>query len=370
VRKTLIAIGLIVLLLIAAPFFIPSESIRIAAEDAASRALGAKVSIEDMSVRLLPMPGVTIRKAVVHAVKEAFPRLKVESGSISLALRPLLRGEIESRQISFNGIFLRISDKARGKAVRAIWIDKLKGTVHLTENKLSLSDWQARLYGGRIKVDAEVSPLDGKVRRISGEAHAAGIQARRLLRDAARQTRLGGTLSSDLKFSASGAEETAFRSSLKVDGPVHLRKGNIYQIELKGVASMLVPGASKGKGDIAYRSLDLELQVRGRDVYARNIRLDSNVANVQGNMAIKEDKSLGGNIGISSLGGLVGIKLRIGGTVDTPRVYPAPSALIGGAIGAGVAGPAGAAVGATVGGSIGTVIEKIGGGLKGLLGGK
>ena len=278
-NKTLIAIGVIVLL-ITAPFFIPSEGVRKAAEDAASEAFGAKVSIEALSVQLLPTPGVTIKNAALHDVDGGFPRLKVESGRVSLALLPLLSGQIKTRAISFNNIFLRISKKARGKAVLAIWIDKLKGTVYLDEDKLNLLNWQAQLYGGKIELDAEVlplkgdevTPLEGEAHTISGEMHAVGIAARRLLRDAAGHTKLGGTLSSDLKFSATGADEDALYRSLMVDGPIHLRKGSIYQIELKGIASMLVPGSSKGKGDIAYRNLDLELQVRGRDVYARNMR--------------------------------------------------------------------------------------------------
>ena len=333
--KALISIGVIVLLLIAAPFFIPSEGIRIAAEDAASEVFGAKVSIESLSVRLLPTPGVTIKNAALHDVEGGFPRLKVESGRVSLALLPLLSGEIKTRGINFNNLFLRISEKARGKAVRAIWIDKLKGTVYLDEDKLNLLNWQAQLYGGKIELDAEVLPLKGdavtpledETHTISGEMHAVGIDARRLLRDAAGHTKLGGTLSSDLKFSAGGADEDALYRSLRIDGPIHLRKGSIYQVELKGIASVLVPGSSKGRGDIAYRNIDLELQIRGRDVYARNMRLDSDVADVHGNMAIKENESLEGDIGISTLGGLIDVKLRIGGTVDLPLVLPAlPSA--------------------------------------------
>ena len=41
-------------------------------------------------------------------------------------------------------------------------------------------------------------------------------------------------------------------------------------------------------------------------------------------MAIKEDESLEGEIGITALGGLIDVKLRIGGTVDEPQVLPPP----------------------------------------------
>jgi len=367
VRKALIAIGMIVLLLIAAPFFIPSESIRIAVEGASSEALGARVSIKVLSVRLLPVPGVTIRNAVMRDAKKGLPRLKVESGSVSLALMPLFRGKIRTRRISFKNIFLRLSEKARGKAVRAIWIDKFRGAVHMGKERLKLSNWQARLYGGKLEFDAEMSPLKGKARKISGKAHIEGIQVRRLLRDAARQTKLSGTLSSDIRFSARGADYIAMKRTLHVDGPVHLQQGALHTVKLKGSALMLVPGKGK-QVNIAYRKFDLLLQVRGQNIHARDIRLDSNVLDATGNVAINSRGKLDGEIKAASLGGLVGARLRVGGTIDKPLIYPDTSTLIGGAIGAGVAGPAGAMVGATVGGSIGSAVKKIGDSLKGLLG--
>ncbi len=367
-NKALITFSVVLMLLIAAPFYIPSEDVRIAAEEVASEALGARVSIEALSVRLLPMPGVTIKNAVMHDVKSGVPRLKVGSGSVSVALEPLLYGQVETRGISFKDITLRISEVASGKDVRTIRIDKLTGSIRLADGRLRLPNWQARLYGGKVDLNAEISPLEGKDRTISGEAHAGGIQIRPLLADAAGQKRLSGRLSSDLKFSASGTDEKALRSSLRVDGPAHLRKGNIYQVELHGIASMLVSGSSRSKGVIAYRNLDLELQVRGRDVYAKNVRLNSDVMDATGHVAIKSNKKLNGEIEVDSLGGLIDVKLRIGGAIDRPRVLPAPSTLIGGVIGAGV--ESGAAVGEKAMDVVGTAVKTIGSGIKKLLDGK
>jgi len=58
--------------------------------------------------------------------------------------------------------------------------------------------------------------------------------------------------------------------------------------------------------------------------------------------------------------------LLVGGTTKSPRIYPAPSSLIGGTIGATIGGPAGAAVGSKIGGAAGNAVESIGSGIKGL----
>jgi outer membrane lipoprotein SlyB len=66
--------------------------------------------------------------------------------------------------------------------------------------------------------------------------------------------------------------------------------------------------------------------------------------------------------------GLSGAKLMVGGTTESPRIYPAPSSLIGGTIGATIGGPTGAAVGSKIGGAVGNTVESIGGGIKNLFG--
>jgi outer membrane lipoprotein SlyB len=60
----------------------------------------------------------------------------------------------------------------------------------------------------------------------------------------------------------------------------------------------------------------------------------------------------------------VGATLLVGGTTDSPLIFPAPSSLIGSVIGGSVGGPVGAAIGAKAG----EVLEDIGGAVKGIFG--
>ncbi len=64
----------------------------------------------------------------------------------------------------------------------------------------------------------------------------------------------------------------------------------------------------------------------------------------------------------------MGATLLVGGTTDSPLIFPAPSSLIGGVIGGSVGGPVGAAIGAKAGSKAGEVLEDIGGAVKGIFG--
>jgi len=80
-RKLLIALGVILAILIVVPLLIPSDGIRRAAEDAASGASGMQVRIDSLGFRLLPSPGLSIRRVTVSDVKNGTPRLAVASAS-------------------------------------------------------------------------------------------------------------------------------------------------------------------------------------------------------------------------------------------------------------------------------------------------
>jgi len=96
--------------------------------------------------------------------------------------------------------------------------------------------------------------------------------------------------------------------------------------------------------------------------------LQSSHLDATGQVHIAASKKINGEIQTSGTAGLSGATLLVGGTTDAPRVFPAPSSLIGGAIGGTIAGPAGAAVGSKVGSAAGNVVEGVGDAVKGFFG--
>lgn len=367
-KKVLIGLAALLVLLLIIPFLIPSDSIKAKVEEAASEASGMKVTIGSLHLKIIPVPGVSVSDVAVADVPGGMPKVKVGSGTVSVAVMPLFSGQVELNGIRFSDIHLRVTEKAKGKDAHSILVNHVVGKVRLNGDKLTLPDWQAQLYKGKVDLHAEIAPLEGKERTIKATIQTSGIRMEPLITDATGQKRMSGTLTSEMKITAKGADDKAIQRSLRVDGPVKLAKGVFYGVSLKGGASMLIPGGNNS-GDIRYDKMDTQVKVRGQDIRADNMSLVSDVLDAKGNVHIQSNKKLEGQIEVSSTMGLTGAKLLVGGTTDTPLIYPAPSSMIGGVIGGSVGGTAGAAVGAKVGGSVGSAVEGVTSGIGSLFGG-
>lgn len=363
-RRILLALLILVLLLAAVPFLIPSNSYRQAAEKAATKELGMPVSIGALHFRVLPVPGLSVAHVALVDVPGGVPRVSIGSGRVAVAVEPLFHKHVELTGITFKDIALRVSKLAKGGGVHTVHIDRLTGAVHLTGGVLDMPNWKASLYGGTVRMHARLAPLTGKDSRLTATVKAADIHIQPLLRDAAGQGRVRGLFASDLKIAADAADQQALERSLRVDGPVHLTKGQLSGLEMQASAAALLLGGNIAGGPVAFDRLDTQLKVRGRDVWLNDIVLDSSRLDAKGHVRIAADKHLGGEIETSGMKGLTGTKLLIAGTTDHPRIYPAPSSLIGGVIGGTIAGPAGAAVGSKVGSDASNVVQGVGKALK------
>jgi uncharacterized protein involved in outer membrane biogenesis len=369
VRYTVITVGLLLLIVIATPFLIPADQIRRVVEEEATRAAGMPVKIGSLSVSIIPTPSLSIKQLTVEDVKGGMPKLSVGSGSLAVELAPLFDGRAEVSGITFKDITLRVSEQARGKNVHVVHINRVTGTIKLAEDLLTMPNWKVNLYNGSIVLNARLTPLEGKKRTLTADINASEIQILPLMKDAAGQDKVSGTFASTLKISARGADEKAMQRSLKVDGPVKMTKGQFEGIGLSGVAAALVHGNVTGaSGAILFDVFKTQLQVRGQDIYLKEIVLDASAFKASGHVAIKASGKLDGEINTSGMKGLSGAKLMVGGTTESPRIYPAPSSLIGGTIGATIGGPTGAAIGSKVGGAAGSAVEGIGRGIKSLFG--
>ena len=369
VRYILVVVGLILLAAVATPFLIPADQIRLVVEEEASKAAGMPVQIETLSVSILPTPSLSITNLTLMDVEGGTPKLTVGSGALAVELGPLFDGRAEVSGITFKEIVLRVSEQAKGKAVHVMRIDKVTGAINLSEDKLTMPNWEANLYKGTVVLNAELTPLDGNERTLTADINAGDVQMLPLMKDAAGQDKVSGAFDSTLKISAKGADEKAMQRSLKVDGPVQLSKGQFEGIGLSGVAAALVHGNVTGAGSaILFDVFKTQLKVRGEDIYLNDIALNSSAFNADGQVLIKGNGKLDGEITTSGMKGLAGAKLMVGGTTESPSIYPAPSSLIGGTIGATIGGPAGAAIGSKIGGAAGSAVEGVGGAIKGLFG--
>lgn len=361
-------VGLIIAVIIAIPFFISADQIKQVVESEASKATGMPVTIETLDISVTP-PSLAITNLKLTDVEGGTPKMVVESGEIAVELDPLFDGRVETSGITFRNISLRVSEAARGKEVHVVHIDEVTGAVLLNKEALTMPGWKVKLYTGQVDMEAKLTPLEGKERTLTADVVTTGIQMLPLLKDAAGQDKVSGTFNSKLKLSTSGEDEKKMQRSLKVDGPVELTNGQFEGVGLSGVAAALVHGNVTGaSGAILFDTFNTQLKVRGQDIYLQNINLLSSAFNAEGFVDIKGTGALKGEIKTSGMKGLSGATLLVGGTTESPKIYPAPSSAIGGVIGATVGGPAGAAVGSKVGGVVGDAVEGVGKGIKSLFG--
>jgi len=365
-KYLLVALALLVSMAIALPMLVPVDTIRQEAEKAVSEASGMQVRIGGMSLSLFPLPGLSVAEIVVEDVPGATPRAVVASGTLTVALAPLFDERVELQSIRFNAIDLRVSEQASGSEVHVVHIDSVTGAVQLSQGELKLLQWQGDLYGGKINLDAVISPLSGD-RNVTAQISCDGLQLRPLLSDASGRDNLSGTLSTLLDVSTHGRNDKAFQRNLKADGPVHLNNGTLAGMGLEGPAVALVHGKLGGE-TIEYESLKFKLIVRGMARWLNGIALTSSHLNATGQIHIAGSGKMDGEIATSGIAGLTGAKLIVAGSTEQPRIFPAPSSLLGGAIGGTIAGPAGAAVGSKVGSSAGNMVEGVGNTVKGLFG--
>jgi len=332
-RYVLLALGCMLVLLIVIPLLIPTENIRQAAEKLASDAAGMPVKIAGLSLRALPAPAMSVAGLKIIDTKGGTPKLAVAAGSISLALKPLFGGRVELTAVSFRNITLRVSEQA-GKTTRTIHIDKVTGSVKWAGGKLELPRWKARLYSGTAYMDAELSPLKGAGRKLSGRVKATGIQLRSLLTDVAGIEKVSGMLSSTLDVEATGAEAKAMLGSLRVDGPIHMADVKIAKMDASHVLKDNKPGQVKlqlKQKPAEFKFLNMVLHMRGKDASLEDIALYSSRLEATGKITVKNGSQLEGRISPSGLPGLIGMTMLVSGTLEHPEMHAAPPAMKGAA---------------------------------------
>lgn len=105
----LLVLGGLAALLLTAPLILNQERYRGLLADRASRLLNREVKAESLRVRLLPRPGATIRGLTV-ADRAPWSRtfIEAESLTVNLKLLPLLRGDLQVRQIRIDQPRIRL----------------------------------------------------------------------------------------------------------------------------------------------------------------------------------------------------------------------------------------------------------------------
>ncbi len=109
VLAALAAVGAIAALLLIAPFLLNQERYRGLLVDRVSRQLNRQVAAEGLRIRLLPSPGASILGVTIaDRAPWSRPFIEAERLDVSLKLLPLLRGDVQVRQIRIDRPRIRV----------------------------------------------------------------------------------------------------------------------------------------------------------------------------------------------------------------------------------------------------------------------
>lgn len=402
-----------------------SDGFRQRVEREATAALGVPVTLSRVAVDVFPLPAVALegltiqaKPALTLARVEARP---VWSALLSgrLAVATLIVREAVLPQTTIVLLGARIQDPARkpdaqgtdGEATDFSWLPRrivlddvtwigAQGRSSTVQAELALDDdgWPAvatvavvrgalqglkadlqreadKATAWNLKVDVGGGTLQGPLKVTLPEP---GAKARDLVFEGALETRgvevsaltapsrtLTGRLDASTTLSARinpKAGAASITDALRSQTRFTVNNAVLQGVDLaKAVATV---GLSRG-GSTELDTLAGQVRTRGQLVELTNLVASSGVLAATGEVTVAPSKALSGRVRVDVTsgtgGGVVGVPLVVGGTVDEPSVSLSRSALLGAAIGTALMPGVGTGAGANLG-------DRLGEGLKDLFG--
>lgn len=231
-----------------------------------------------------------------------------------------------------------------GPAIRFDELD-IKGFAHAKGAELNAIS--GKLYGGTLS--GKVRMTAGKDLDLRGSLDLRNIEVKQPVGLLSPTTRVSGRLDAKPVFSSRAKNAGQLGEALKLETPFTVHDGVLYGFDLKGAATSF--GRQRSGGETRFQELAGHL-VADRGAYRfTDLRVASSGVAAQGNVTIAASKALSGqlNTNISALGKGTSIPLVVGGTLDSPLLYPNPSALAGAAAGTLILPGVGTAAGAKLG---------------------
>jgi uncharacterized protein involved in outer membrane biogenesis len=194
---------------------------------------------------------------------------------------------------------------------------------------------------------------------LQGQFDAANVEVAALT---APSRTLTGRLEARTTLNAEFRELSGLADAMQSQTKFTVHNAVVHGIDLAQAVKSV--GLNRG-GETRLDTLAGNVSTRGRAVQLTNLVATSGALSANGNIAMAPDKTLSGRVTVdlaaAAAGGVIGVPLAVGGTLDSPSVTLTRGALLGAAIGTAVAPGVGTGAGAKLG-------DRLGEGLKGLFG--
>ena len=246
-----------------------------------------------------------------------------------------------------------LPEKVSIKIVKGAWI----GTQALLDR--SASGWilDLEIGGGSVTGPLQLQlPVGGRPSQeyvFGGQLETRGVEVSALTSPARVLT---GKLEASSMLSAKAGSLAGLIDAMQTATRFTVRGATVHGLDLaKAVSSV---GLNRG-GQTALDQLSGELNTQGRAAQVSKLVASSGVLTVRGAVSISATRTLGGQVDVALVGGVVGVPLALGGTLDAPTVNLSRSALVGAVLGTTVLPGAGTAAGAKLGDRIGQGLNKL-----------
>lgn len=388
-----------------------SADLRASVEAEASAALGVRVTAQRLHTSFWPLPGAAVDGLVVHTQ----PPLSAQTVQARPALDALLRGRLELATLTVEGAQLpqagvdrllaalqkkeRDGKKTRGSEpdstmrpgilprrviVRALTWTPAGGAPMTLDASVRLDDdllpaqadlrllrgrlsgaqatlvreapgrWQLRADVGGGRITGPLTLTSAAAQRgpwtLGGELQTAGVEVAALTAPARP---LSGRLDARTQLQARAATPGALAEALQTQTQFTVRGATVHGLDLARAVKTL--GTSRG-GETRLDQLDGEVRTQGKAVRVERLVARSGVLAARGQVAVSASRALSGQVSVDLAGGVVGVPLVLGGTVDAPEVTLTRGALVGGALGTAVLPGVGTGAGAKLGDRLGRML--------------
>lgn len=237
---------------------------------------------------------------------------------------------------------------------RPLVVDAIKAGLSGSLAEYTLSNLNARLYGGALSGSAVVRSADALV---NADVALTDIAIQPVVEVFNDELALTGTIDANAKFSVKLKEFEYFPQNVQLDGAFHIKNGVLGKVDLVQAASNPLKEGNKG-GTTRFDELSGLLSIDAVGYHFRKLKVSSGVLNAEGRLDVTPQQQLSGllDTDLKGTATLISMPLMVSGTLRDPVLRPTKSALAGAAVGSALLGPG---LGTALGIKAGNLLNKL-----------